>query len=356
MGKKRKTLPKEIDALLKEGDIEELKKQFSRCEPNALHINKYGSNIFSLSPLPREFAFWAKEQGADVNFRDHYGNPPIFRQASSWCGDVQLLIDLGADIHVARYDGTTPLHSAAIYGRAKAVKALLEAGAEVDARTESFKESRTPLEMALFQQRVPFAVLLETCTILLDHGAQITDEARRSVAKAGEDFQRAKRGINDPEFLAQQTEALDRLYQLFEVEPAKEIPFHDGVSPIIITETDFSSRFQKLWEYLVPPRGQAQTAQGEVIRIAGRVEDEIMRNGGANWDADYRKMLRIFPDYLRLGNPLSEEEITRAEHLVHRLWDSRGEREDTAALCAYAVAWVMKNPEVILPLPADYTR
>lgn len=356
MGKKRKTLPKEIDLLLQNGDIEELKKQFSRCEPNALHTNQFGPNIFSLSPLPREFAFWAKEQGADVNFRDHYGNLPIFRQASSWCGDVQLLIDLGADIHVRKYDGTTPLHCAAAYGRTKSVEALLNAGAEVDARTEDFKGCQSPLEMTLSQHRVPFSPLLETCTLLLDHGAQITESARQSVSKIGEEFEWRKREIEDPEFLAQQTEALNKLYKLFQVKPAEAAVFHDGVSPICISESDFPSRFEKLWDYLVPPRGRARTAQGETIRIAGRVEDEILRNGGANWDSDYRKMLRALPDYFRLGNPLSKEDMEEAERLIRLLRDSRGERRDTRALCALAVKWVMQNPEVILPLPADYTR
>ena len=84
MAKKRKTLPKEIGTLLESEDIEALKEQFLKCEPNAI-TSKYGSNIFSLSPLPREFAFWAKEQGADVNFKDYYRKTPIFKQACG-CG------------------------------------------------------------------------------------------------------------------------------------------------------------------------------------------------------------------------------------------------------------------------------
>ena len=54
MAKKRKTLPKEIQALLEAGDIGELKRQLALCEPNAV-TGKYGSNIFSLSPLPRRY-------------------------------------------------------------------------------------------------------------------------------------------------------------------------------------------------------------------------------------------------------------------------------------------------------------
>lgn len=89
---------------------------------------------------------------------------------------------------------------------------------------------------------------------------------------------------------------------------------HDGVSPIHIPEQSESGVFQWLWDYLVPLSGKAQTAQGEVIRIVGRVNNEIMGNGGANWDSDYRKMLRIFPEYLRLGNPLKDEDIVQAKN------------------------------------------
>ena len=51
MAKKRKTLPKEIKTLLEQGDIEGAKALFLKCEPNAIVGGKYGSNIFSLTPL-----------------------------------------------------------------------------------------------------------------------------------------------------------------------------------------------------------------------------------------------------------------------------------------------------------------
>ncbi len=79
-------------------------------------------------------------------------------------------------------------------------------------------------------------------------------------------------------------------------------PVHDGVSPIIITETEETAQFNQLWSYLVPSSGRAKTAQGEIIRIAGRVQHEFLDNGGMNWDDDFRKMLRAFPKYLSLGN------------------------------------------------------
>ena len=217
MGKKRKTLPKEIGGLLESGNIEVIKKQLSRCEPNALTSVKYGSNIFSLSPLPREIALWAKEQG------DYYNKTPIFSQAAAWQGDVQLLIDLGARVDVADDFGVTPLHLAALYGRLDAVRALLDAGVDVNVKSGQHDGRygyQTPLEKTLAQDRLPYQELLAMCTLLLDRGAEITGRCREYLRRSAEQFQRNKRGIKDPAFLRSQTESLEKLYRLFDVPPA----------------------------------------------------------------------------------------------------------------------------------------
>lgn len=141
----------------------------------------------------------------------------------------------------------------------------------------------------------------------------------------------------------------------------KQIAFvHDGISPIIVTETEETAQFHQLWNYLVPSYGRARTAQGEIIRIAGRVQHEFLDNGGMNWDDDFRKMLHTFPKYLCLGNAFSENDIKSAEILTNLLITAgeEGRIDDflCSALCACAVAWVQKNPEVIAPLEADYSR
>lgn len=138
------------------------------------------------------------------------------------------------------------------------------------------------------------------------------------------------------------------------------LPVHNGVSPIIVTETEETAQFNQLWSYLVPPSGRASTAQGEIIRIAGRVQHEFLDNGGMNWDDDFRKMLRTFPKYLRLGNAFSDDDIKSAELLTNLLITAgdEGRIDDflCSALCACAVTWVQQNSAVIAPLEADYNR
>ena len=140
----------------------------------------------------------------------------------------------------------------------------------------------------------------------------------------------------------------------------KEKPIHDGVSPINVPEGDEDEAFQTLWEYLVPSYGKAHTAQGEIIRIVGRVQHEFLDNGCINWDEDFQKMLDAFLKYLQLGNRFNEEDLKAAEVLVQLLKENgnKGFIDDrlTTVLCSCAMTWVKQNPEVIAPLEAEYSR
>jgi hypothetical protein len=61
-------------------------------------------------------------------------------------GAIALMLDLGFSPHARNESGEQPLHTAAYYGNAAVVRALLEAGAEVDARDARFDS--TPLAFA----------------------------------------------------------------------------------------------------------------------------------------------------------------------------------------------------------------
>ena len=135
---------------------------------------------------------------------------------------------------------------------------------------------------------------------------------------------------------------------------------HDGVSPIIVPDGDEDKAFQALWDYLVPPRGKAQTAQGEIIRIAGRVQYEFLDNGCINWDEDFKKMLDAFLQYLQLGKGFDEEDLKTSGVLVNLIKENgdQGFIDDKLilVLCSCAMTWVKQNPEVMAPLSAEYSR
>lgn len=347
-------LPRETEELLKAGDIAKLQKLFRQCEPNALSWTR--SNIFSMSPMPREFAFWVKEQGADINFRDRWGRTPIFEIARR-DGDIPLLIELGADVNAVGEDGYTPLHIAAVKGHKKAARALLKAGADIDARTreDGVFDHFTPLELAICEPDLSSIKKYDICKFLLDHGAERTERSRRFASAFSEAFYRHNSGKEATKSLLNQAEALEKLCGLFDAEIIRDTSVHDGVSPILVTNVGgFKNNFKELWNFLVPPSGRARTAQGEVIRIAGRIEDELMRNGGMNWDEDYRKMLYTFRKYLCPDPTEKPDEFV--EEIIEALRDGDVNDGMIWRLCYCALHWVEGNPEVRPLLEAEYTR
>lgn len=143
----------------------------------------------------------------------------------------------------------------------------------------------------------------------------------------------------------------------------EECEKHDGVSPIVFAKgknaIELKAQFQQLWNYLVPVSGKAQTAQGEVIRIAGKVSHEIMDNGSINWDEDFNKMMKAFLKYMLLGNPLQNnaKAAKGISSILLKCAKARTCNEYVCAgLCECAVDWVQQNPNVMAPLEADYSR
>ena len=139
---------------------------------------------------------------------------------------------------------------------------------------------------------------------------------------------------------------MDRLYSLFEVAPPQEIVIHDGVSPIIVdTSLPVLKIHDALWEYLVPSFGKCETVQGEVIRISGKIADEVCRNGGVNWGREYGILMYWLMAHLRKGTTLEASDIDKAGTAVTAISDSRGCccEKDAETLQELAVKWVSLN-------------
>ena len=354
MAKKRVTLPKEFKDLMDEGNIEALKAVYDRCELTA-HDGRFSlCTPLHMGGVPDELVIWLVEQGLDINIPDYYGATPLYRQATMGRETVKLLLELGADIGKPNTYGETPLHVAAEFFHPKTVKLLIDKGADVNAKNDM---GRTPLASVLMVCRgIYIAQTAEIAYMLLGAGAKKTSAMKEKVENIGKDFEFHRESIH-PDYIEAADKGLAKLYELFDVKPVEKRLTHDGSAPILVKEGTWEEQYEELWSFLIPSSGAAKTVQGEVIRIPGRVRDELDRNGGVNWDRDYRKMLQALPQYLSLGISLSDQELAETKELiaqVHGKDFDDGPRLDR--LCQLAIAWIKQNSEPLLLEKTSYKR
>ena len=168
----------------------------------------------------------------------------------------------------------------------------------------------------------------------------------------GERFEFHRQGFN-AEYLEEYSSALDRLYVLFGVPPVPRRIEYDGRSPIVLPPGDWPQQHEALWQLLVPSKGAAATAQGEAIRISGRLANEWMGNGGINWDADFKKMAKALVELLGSGSPLPEADLAEAQAIVA---DISEREDDVQRLSQLAVTWVGQNSAPIKQGKPAYKR
>jgi len=367
---KKKLLPKDFEAQLKIGDFDALKSIFDICDLNARGSSKQTALAFN--DCPDELTRWLVEQGVDLSASDLYGETPLQARARHWQGRINILLELGADVHQGEDGRGTPLHFAAAVANRDNVELLLQHGARAGALNN---DNQTPLAYALrscsnsqIEKMAAIAeLLLEAeanerrkteglvARISVAGRVDATDPTlnlKEFIQRIGTDFEFHRSGFN-PETLDATSAALEKLYVLFDVTPIPRRAVHDGKSPIIAKATSWQDRHQELWELLIPSSGNAETIQGEVIRIPGKIHDELERNGGVNWDSDYKKMADAFLTYIGSGVRLSDGELAEARMIVAEV---KGRRGDTVRLCELAVNWVALNPKPMKLATPSYLR
>jgi len=107
------------------------------------------------------------DEGADVNFANHYGNTPIRAacyQGKGFAKVIDWLVKRGARFDEQDFNGNTPLLVAADRGDYRIIDLLLSHGARVNVKN---KEGKTPLWYATYYNRV------EGIKTFLDKGAEV---------------------------------------------------------------------------------------------------------------------------------------------------------------------------------------
>ncbi len=366
---KRKTLPKNFEDILVESSLETQKGVFDTCSLDA-RGGATKQTALAFGECSDELTRWLVECGADISVGDRYEETPLHARARHRLGRLEVLLELGADVHLLDTRGNAPLHTAASAYRAEAVRVLLKHGADAGALND---DKQTPLSRALKRCRnINIVGMAEVANILLtasaaprkkgffahifgstkDYDTDLDQDIKASVLRIGTDFEFHRSGFN-PDHVDEVSAALDRLYRMFDVQPVPQRALHDGKSPILATAANWEDRHQELWELLVPSSGAAATVQGEVVRVSGKIRDEFERNGGVNWDADYKRLADAFLMSTESGVPLSDEERAEASVIVK---EARQRGGDTARLCELAVHWVALNPQPLELPPPKYGR
>ena len=341
MAKKKKTLPANFYELLEAKDLDALKAVFNECELNAYDRRSFKKPALSFYEIPLELMDWLIAQGADINVKDEYDRTPLYYHAQvNNVEKVALLLEKGADIESkAAYD-ETPLFAAGYHPEVTAL--LIAKGANIKAKDNM---NHNPMEAMLYSFRsIDISKAAKTAELYLKAGLKPTKFAKEQITRIGEDFEFHRTDFN-PEYLEETDTGLQQLYTLFGVPPVPRRIQHDGQSSIILTGDTWEKRYMQAWDSLVPSNGSAATVQGEVVRIAGRINLELLRNAMGNWDKEYRKMLTAISGYLQQGNPLSESELAEVSDIQKHILEDDG--TGSQRLCELATVWVVQNPEPI---------
>jgi Ankyrin repeats (3 copies) len=346
---KKKLLPKNFKELLEKGVVADAMAVFDSCELDA-RGGYAKQTALAFDEMPDELAKWLVDQGADLQATDTWGHTPLHARSRSIRGRIKILIDLGADIHSTNASVGTPLHAAADSRNVENATLLIQNDANVHALNA---EHLTPLELALRGcSNIDIEKMAALAQILLAAGAQPNATMKGFVEKIGQNFEFHRAGFN-PEFIPSIDDGLAKLYSIFQVSPVARRQIHQGSSAITVKETTWQKQHQELWELLVPSTGHAETVQGEVIRIPGRIIDELDRNGGANWNQDFKNMAAAFIRYIASAEPLSASDISEMTALVASLGKNS---EGPVRMAQLAVKWVLQNPQPIKMDAPSYKR
>ena len=117
---------------------------------------------------------------------------------------------------------------------------------------------------------------------------------------------------------------------------------------------DWKKEQPRLWEALVPASGQADTLQGELIRIAGKLTDQAYRNGNMNWDTEHERLWRFIGEKIGQDPIFSKSERRLIHDKIEEIIrnqecpDLSGDASPYYIVSEKVVDWCMAHPDPIL--------
>ena len=116
---------------------------------------------------------------------------------------------------------------------------------------------------------------------------------------------------------------------------------------------NWTEAYEMFFEQLVPEKGHAESVQGEMVRIIGKVSREILDNGSINWDTDYEKMVNALDGYLAMFG--DDAVVSKGRELAKGI-NPDSSKDQLYALTQAITMVVQNNPELISLGEVEYDR
>lgn len=165
--------------------------------------------------------------------------------------------------------------------------------------------------------------ILRVFNVLRAHGAHPSGEEYKALQAMDKDrcsiIAHNPEEASGPRFL-EAAEALRQLCEMFGVaqQVARPAP-NVGEKLELDSSKSWKNLSNELWDLLVPLDNQAETLQGEAIRITGKVAYEVYDNGGIDWGCSFTVLLNQYLRVVASGVPLLPDSGSRAEAAVASL-------------------------------------
>ena len=354
MAKKKVVLPENFRKIVEKGDLQKFMNVFEECEIDArTERGKTTTNAFSVSGLTTKHARFLIENGFNMNSDCGFGYPAVAFQADNK-PVLKLMLESGAKLDfVVDAENGSALFYCARNNDVKSVKNLLEFGASITAKSKFSKSYLLDdiLSNCKTQELVERVAITK---MLLEAGATSSKETKTYVEHIIDTFEDNRESYSKEE-ISKYSKAEKELASLFSV----DLPIINGplkkIGTVSLKSTGWVHQFDELWGLLVPKSGQADTIQGEIIRVVGKLSHEILDNGANDWDKDYNKMLAELENYFAIENDADKETAQEAIALSKKI-SKKSSYEDLSKLTSLAVKWVVANPTLIKIGRVSYDR
>jgi hypothetical protein len=286
--------------------------------------------------------FFAHIDATDVNTTDAFGGNLLHVAAAHGRHDIaRELIRRDINLNCQNREGQTPLHFAAEYRDYEMARLILEHGGDVTIK-DGF--GNTPLWSAVFDSSGDHRIV----GLLLDYGADPDDlnRAGRSPLHMAREFKDDKliRLLTEPR------EGRSAPARASNSEPRAPTGVSRRSSEGSAQQFRYPEEAKQLWKKYVPPSGQADTVQGELIRAVEKLRHEAQRNGNGNWDQGHEIFCSFIRDTLCNSGVFSNDIASTIQLDVSRLRDyTHPYLEDDIydRLTDYIVEWSRNYPEPI---------